>query len=203
MKKSRLGIWILCGVTAVLMLAGFYAIAVEYGGQNDPLVTLSYINQVVLPEAKAEIDSSVNAALSRYESDLQTQNAQLQAYVDQVLKNYSVGAADGQLVEQIAQSVVQQMGGTAVSGSTQWAVITVPAGKTVTCEIGCQAILRDGAAACVASGTPGLVDVSDAVTLSNGGALLANHLYTVTVQGRGIRTANGCTLLISGGYTVQ
>ena len=203
MKKSRLGTWILCGLTAVMMFAGLYAIAVEYGGQNDPLVTLSYINQVVLPATKADIDSSVNAALSRYESDLQTQNAQLQAYVDQVLKNYSAGAADAQLVDQIAQSVIQQMSGTPASGSAQWAVISVPAGTTVTCEIGCQAILRDGAAVCVAPGTPGLVDVSDAGILNNGSALLANHLYTVTVQGHGIRTANGCSLLISGGYTIQ
>ncbi|MBR5390427.1 MAG: hypothetical protein IK141_03880 [Clostridia bacterium] len=202
MKKSRFGILLLCGVTAVMMLAGLYAIAVEYGGQNDPLVTLSYINQVVLPETRAGIDSSVNSAIGRYESDLQAQTAQLQAYVDQALKNYSAGAADSQLVEQIAQRVVQQMGGTA-SGSVQWAMVPVPAGKTVVCEVGCQAVLCSGAAVCVASGSPGLVDVSDAGTLSNGGAVLANHLYTVTVQGHGIRTANGCTLLISGGYTIS
>ena len=35
---------------AVLVLAGFLALAAEYGTQDDPLVSLSYINNVLAPE---------------------------------------------------------------------------------------------------------------------------------------------------------
>ena len=71
------------------------------------------------------------------------------------------------------------------------------------CEVGVQAILRVGQATCVAAGTPGLIDLSNGETLENGGALAANHLYTASIQGRGIYTAQGCTLLIAGSYTIQ
>ena len=39
--------------------------------------------------------------------------------------------------------------------------------------------------------------------LATGGALAANHLYAVSVQGRSIYTAQGCTLMIAGSYTVR
>ena len=53
------------------------------------------------------------------------------------------------------------------------------------------------------AGTPGLIDLSNGETLANGGALAANHLYAVSVQGRSIYTAQGCTLMIAGSYTVR
>lgn len=204
MKKRKLSIWLLCGMVAVLMVAGLYAIAVEYGSQNDPLVTLSYIDQVLLPEAKAEIDRQVTQALNEYDRSLEEQAGQIRDYVDRQLQAYAQGAVDPQLVEQIAQTVVAELGGATFSGgSVQWSVIQVEAGKTITCGVGCQAILRTGAAVCVASGSPGLLDVSDAETLENGGNLIANHMYTVTVQGRGIRVTQNAALLISGDYSIS
>ena len=83
------------------------------------------------------------------------------------------------------------------------AVVQVPAGSTVVCEVGVQAVLRVGQAVCVAAGSPGLIDLSNGETLANGGALAANHLYTASIQGRGIYTAQGCTLLIAGSYNIQ
>ena len=44
MKKWS--VWLTCILVAALMIAGVAAIAAEYGSQSDPLVTLSYIEQV-------------------------------------------------------------------------------------------------------------------------------------------------------------
>ena len=47
MKKWS--IWLTCVLVAVMMIAGLGVIAAEYGSQSDPLVTLSYIEKVLLP----------------------------------------------------------------------------------------------------------------------------------------------------------
>ena len=72
----------------------------------------------------------------------------------------------------------------------------------MTCGVGCQVILRSGAAVCAANGSPGLVDLSDAETLENGKGLQANHLYIANAEGRGFTSAQGCSVLIAGDYTV-
>ena len=65
-------------------------------------------------------------------------------------------------------------------------------------------MLRVGTASCVASSAPGLIDETDAVTLAGGKALVQNHLYMMTVEGRGVRaTAATVKLLVRGGYTVE
>lgn len=203
MKRKRWGIWTVCVLIAVLMIAGMYAIAVEYGSQNDPLITLSYISDVVLPEARGDAESKITAAMADYDQALSREKSAMEAYIDQQLRSYASGRVDSNLVDEIAAAVLAQTGGASSSGGAQWSTVAIPAGKKVTCDLGCQIILRIGGATCVASGTPGLIDLSDAATLENGKALIANHLYQVSVQGRGFQTANGCTVLISGGYTVQ
>ena len=54
-------------VTAVLLLvtlvvAGFIALAAEYGASEDPLVSLSYINDVLAPQ----ISEKVSGRQARY-----------------------------------------------------------------------------------------------------------------------------------------
>ena len=105
------------------------------------------------------------------------------------------------MIDQIAAAVVQQMGG-ASGGSASWTVVQLPAGATVSCGVGCQVILRSGAAVCAAAGSPGLVDLSDAETLENGKGLQANHLYIINAEGRGFTSAQGCSVLIAGDYTI-
>ena len=71
MKKWS--IWLTCGLVAVMMMAGLGAIAAEYGSQSDPLVTLSYIEQVLLPNAKEDVDDMVKDALEDYEDDFEAE----------------------------------------------------------------------------------------------------------------------------------
>lgn len=57
-------------------------------------------------------------------------------------------------------------------------------------------MLRVGAAVCVASSSPGLIDETTAGTLNNGGALAQNHLYMMTIEGRGVKATAATTKLL-------
>lgn len=201
MKKWS--IWLTCVLVAVMMIAGLGVIAAEYGSQSDPLVTLSYIEKVLLPNAQKDVDKTVSNAMEEFEDALSDSDKTIQSYIDKKLRSFASGDVDEELIDAIAASVLGQAGGSVTAGEVSWSVIQVPAGRTVVCEVGVQAILRVGQATCVAAGTPGLIDLSNGETLENGGALAANHLYTASIQGRGIYTAQGCTLLIAGSYTIQ
>jgi hypothetical protein len=201
MKKWS--IWLTCVLVAVMMIAGLGVIAAEYGSQSDPLVTLSYIEKVLLPNAQKDVDKTVSNAMEEFEDALSDSDKIIQSYIDKKLRSFASGDVDEELIDAIAASVLEQAGGSVTAGEVSWSVIQVPAGRTVVCEVGVQAILRVGQATCVAAGTPGLIDLSNGETLENGGALAANHLYTASIQGRGIYTAQGCTLLIAGSYTIQ
>jgi hypothetical protein len=201
MKKWS--IWLTCVLVAVMMIAGLGVIAAEYGSQSDPLVTLSYIEKVLLPNAQKDVDKTVSNAIEEFEDALTDSDKTIQSYIDKKLRSFASGDVDEELIDAIAASVLEQAGGSVTAGEVSWSVIQVPAGSTVVCEVGVQAILRVGQATCVAAGTPGFIDLSNGETLENGGALAANHLYTASIQGRGIYTAQGCTLLIAGSYTIQ
>ena len=73
----------------------------------------------------------------------------------------------------------------------------------LTGDIGCEVMLRVGTAVCVSPSSPGLIDETAATALNNGSALVQNHLYMMTIEGRGVRATAGTTkLLVRGSYTV-
>ncbi|MBQ6711725.1 MAG: hypothetical protein IJN18_05295 [Clostridia bacterium] len=198
MNNKKWTIWLTCALVAVLMVAGLGVIAAEYGSQSDPLVTLSYIEQVLLPQAKKDVDQQVEDSMEDFEDLLNAKNKDIQKYIDKKLRSFASGDVDEALVEEIAALILAEGEPSSVSNAP-WAVITVPAGATVVCEPGVQAVLRSGQA----SSTAVLVDLSNGEDLTAGKALVPNHMYVTDAFGEGFFTAQGCTVLISGGYTVQ
>ena len=91
-----------------------------------------------------------------------------------------------------------------VTRELEFRVVTLNNGQTLTGQVGCELLLRIGSAVCKASDSPGLVDSTDASNLNNGGALVTNHLYLVTIEGHGFTaTANGTKVLVKGSYTIS
>ena len=166
MKKNR---WFLRAVVLVVlsvMLNATVTVAgAVAGGSDDPLVTLSYLNDTFLGESLNKVDEKIAARNSQ---------------------------------------IVQQLGGTMGSStSSTFTVVTLTSGQVLTGEIGCEVMLRVGAAVCVASSSPGLIDETTAGTLNNGGALAQNHLYMMTIEGRGVKaTAATTKLLVRGSYSI-
>ena len=102
-------------------------------------------------------------------------------------------------------TILRQLGGGSGSGtaSDTLAVVTLSKGQVLTGDIGCEVMLRVGTASCVSPSSPGLIDESSASALNNGGALVQNHLYMMTIEGRGVQaTAATTKLLVRGTYTI-
>lgn len=115
-----------------------------------------------------------------------------------------------QVDEKIAarnKQIAQQVGGQTGSGeqvASEFTVVTLSNGQTLIGDIGCEVLLRVGTAACVSPSAPGLIDESNAAVLNNGGTLSQNHLYMMTIEGRGVKaTANTTKLMVRGSYTIN
>lgn len=134
------------------------------GSATDPLVTLSYLNDVFLGQIMTKVDQKITA-----------RNSQL----------------------------LQQSGGAGGMSGVEFAVVTLSKGQVLTGDIGCEVMLRVGTASCVSPSNPGLIDETTAASLNNGGALAANHLYMMTIEGRGVKAGSDTTkLLVRGSYTI-
>ena len=159
MKKNRwylrlLALLVLCGALNVTITA-----AAEAGSSDDPLVTLSYLNETFM---------------ERVDQKIAARNAQL-----------GISAGSG------------------ASAASNFTVVTLTSGQVLTGDIGCEVMLRVGTAVCVSPSSPGLIDETAATALNNGSALVQNHLYMMTIEGRGVRATAGTTkLLVRGSYTV-
>ena len=168
MKKNR---WF-PRILVLLVLAGVLSmtvtLAAEPGSSNDPLVTLSYLNETFMDSIMQKVDQKIAARNS-----------------------------------QIAQQLGGQSGGIASGTAASFTVVTLSSGQILTGDIGCEVMLRVGTAVCVSPSSPGLIDESSAATLNNGGALVQNHLYMMTIEGRGVKaTAATTKLLVRGSYTI-
>lgn len=104
---------------------------------------------------------------------------------------------------QIVQELSGQISGSEAGSTETFAVVTLAKGQVLTGDIGCEVMLRIGTASCVTPSNPGLIDETTGSTLSNGKALEVNHLYMMTIEGRGVKaTADVTKLMVRGTYTV-
>lgn len=156
MRKDRwlLRAVVLLAISAALMTGA--SLAAEAGSSQDPLVTLSYLN-----------DTFFNSIMQR---------------------------VDQRIAERTGQ---------ALPGASSFVVVTLNDGQTLTGGVGCEVMLRVGGAVCVSPSDPGLIDETAGTTLANGASLLQNHLYMMTIDGRGVRASGGTAkVLARGTYTV-
>lgn len=167
MKKNR---WFLRALVLLVLtgaLSMTVTLAAEPGSNQDPLVTLSYLNETFMDSIMQKVDQKIAVRNS-----------------------------------QIAQQLGGQISGTSGTAAS-FTVVTLSSGQILTGDIGCEVMLRVGTASCVSPSSPGLIDETSATTLNNGGALVQNHLYMMTIEGRGVKaTAATTKLLVRGSYTV-
>ena len=206
MKKKRWYAAVVGLVMTVAVLMGVIAIAAEYGTQDDPLVSLSYINSVFAPELQKKIDAEVARQISAYsggvDSKIESYTTALKREIAEFVSENAGFAAENGTLDAISAAVAAKVSG-AGADSSSFTLVKLAAGQTMVCSVGTEVLLRIGNASCVSSGTPGLIDTTDAVNLPNGGALSKNHLYLCTVEGRGVYAPSGATLLVRGVYTVK
>lgn len=169
MKKNRWYLRMAAMLALSLVLSCTVSLAAEAGSSQDPLVTLSYLNDTFLGQILEKVDAKIAQRNSQ---------------------------------------IVQQLGGQTTSGGTTTAsaftVVTLSSGQVLTGDIGCEVMLRVGSASCVSPSSPGLIDETTGGTLENGKALVKNHLYMMTIEGRGVKAGGSAVkVLVRGSYTVK
>lgn len=201
--------WI-TGVSAtllvLLLLASYVAIAADSTDQEDPLVSLSYLTDVLAPETiekvnaaidlKAdEMEKSINLILSQYTEQLETTIGDLES-------RYNNLATDSSFISAVSASVIEQMGAGGSGGvASGWQLVSVAAGETYKFEVGGMVLLRIGSANCYTPSSPGIIDTTTGSELSGGNALEKNHLYLVTVSERGFTATTDAKIMVYGTFT--
>lgn len=88
--------------------------------------------------------------------------------------------------------------------ATKFQVVTVPAGKSVIFASGTEAILRMGTCSVIGTAKGGISDVTMGFDLANGTTVQGNHHLICPVDdGRGLKTATDCIVMIKGSYTIK
>lgn len=176
MKRMKWPAWIGTIVLVAILFVGFGTVLAEQGGADDPLVSLSYLNDQLTPSFLRQVDEKLAARESQISENLQEQ-------IDDAIANF-------------------EGGGTTVGSTYQ--VVTLDSGKTLRGKVGTEILLRRGTGICVSSTLPGLINMTEGGTLTNGNALKANNLYLITDDGRGVYAQNSTlTLLVKGYYTIE
>lgn len=165
---------------AAMALAGaclFGGAALAAGGEEDPLITLSYLTKTATPEILEQVEEQAD---ERQEELLKRFNVAIEAYK-----------------EERAQESEN------MTGSASYTVVTLAKGQVLSLGVGCEVMLRVGSAT-VSSGTsPALIDITSGGSLNNGGGLVTNHLYMATIADRSLTaTADTVKILIRGQYSI-
>jgi len=211
--------WILTTSSVLLVLllfAGYMPIAAEYGSQSDPLVSASYIADVLAPDTIKKVNDIVDQRADEFSKQMEQTLTAYEQRIDEMLTDFESKntnlATNEAFINAVTTQVLASINGGGTSdgtGSTAtsiggWRMVEVEKGKTLVFEVGGMICLRIGSASCYTPSSPGLINLTSGSELEGGGALSQNNLYLVTVAGRGF-TATGSTnkILIYGNYTIK
>ena len=174
-RKIAVGLVVVAAVMLVFG-SGILAFATP-GAQEDPLITLSYLNDVFKAQVMNDVISTEKEMTQKFDSRITTLESQLQA---------NQGGAST----------------TSPNSAAVFSVVTLRNGQSLTCSVGVEIMLRVGTASGFGT-APALVNYTDGSTLSSGTALTTNNMYLVTIEGNGIKaTAETVRVLVRGNYKV-
>ena len=169
-------------VCAGFWFGGAFAATGEPGTVADPLVTKSYVDEVVASLVGKEY---VDQALSRMAD---------KAYVDQAMARL----VEKEYVDRAyLETRLAQM-------KTLFEVVRAPKDALVLGESGTEIVLRGGKATAIVSPKGGVLDATDGVDLAQDEPVKPNHLLVIPVSdGRGLTAQTDLILIVKGPYTVK
>ncbi len=205
MNQKKWVIGVASALVVVLAFGGFMAIAAEVGSKEDPVVAVSYINEELVPMLGKKIDEAISSKTEAFQKEL---DSKMEQFIKDMAVSGSGAGQGGTVSQEVINAVADQVAGKlAASGGASganFAIVEVAAGKTLNAKRGAEILLRLGSATCVASGNPGLIDLTNAGELAGGKALEKNHLYLVTVDGdRGFKAVDKVTVFVRGLYEIK
>ena len=159
----------------IVIGAGMFASAAP-GDSSDPLVSLSYINETVIPALTAKLEGMVGDAKSELSDSF---DSTLEEFKDSLNAETVTNALDD------------------IGNRSEYKTVELSDGQSVMLDTGCEVLFVSGEG--LSNGT--LSDTTAGVSMENG-RLEANHLYLCT--GSVAIIADGeAELLIKGDYSVQ
>lgn len=163
---------------ALTLLLGTGVAVASGGDKKDPLVTLSYLEDVVIPEILDLLSKETKSVDKQLKQDLADRIEEYEDEMEALVSDTSVG-------------------------SETYVLVTLTKGQTMALEVGCEMMLRVGTATVNAATNPALIDVTTGGGVNGGTSLVKNHLYMSTIPDRTLTpTADTVKLLVRGGYTV-
>ena len=155
--------------------------AVATGGSNfDPLITLSYLEDTVIPEILSKLTTDTKSLNKELKADLAAQIDVYESDMEQLLKSADTA-----------------------SGSDTYVLVTLTKGQTMALDVGCEMMLRVGSVKVKAATAPALIDITTGGTINSGASLEKNHLYMSTISDRTLSpAADTVKLLVRGGYSI-
>ena len=94
---------------AALITVGFFAIAAEYGTSDDPLVSLSYINNVLSPQISEKVDEIIAEKTSSLEDELDNKISSISGEISDKISEYTSKSSDEIVNDAFIQSVADKV----------------------------------------------------------------------------------------------
>ena len=162
-----------------LLLAGAAPVAAaNQGSQENPLVTLSYLQDVFKAAILQESKTLVATIRAEYEAALESKIAAYTKEMEQIVGENGIGAV-------------------------VFAVVELAQGQQLTGSSGGELILRSGTVSCQAAESPALINTTDGSTLANGRNMAQNNLYLIPGGGRVLQVSSAtATVMVRGEYTI-
>lgn len=178
-RVSRIRTIVAFVMVAVLTISATYIMSsAEYGDSTDPLISLSYLNQVLVPQIKQELTTQIKKELTTQLTD------EITAKVKAELLASGVGTG---------------------SGSGQFVPVQVPNGKTLVASEGSiLVIIRAGNAKTVIPGSDGISNLTQGTDVTkNNVSLTRQNLYLISrPDGRGLKAEGDSWFMVSGAYKI-
>ena len=162
-----------------LLLSSYVAISAEYGSKDDPLVSLSYINDVLMPETIEEVDKIIADRTKVYIDELDKKMTQ---FADE----FEVVSTNDQFIEKVSGEILKSQ--------QTVEVLKLKAGENIEINSGAEFLVREGSATC----TAGILNVTSG-EMGNAKTSL-NNLYLAVDDVQTITINQDSTVMVFGEY---
>ena len=171
---------------AILMSTFAFGVTEDYTTENDPLVSLSYINGVLTPAFEKYVDEKVKSvSVDEIASSLMNNEA-FKEYIASIIASQTHGGVSGS------------------SASEEFMTVELAAGKKITANGKCEIIVRKGQASAFCTTDGAVKDLSAGKVLSNGDGVTLGNFIEISYSGdAGIISLHTATeILIRGDFIV-
>ena len=114
MSKRKWITGVSAALLVLLLLASYVAIAADTTGQEDPLVSLSYLTAVLAPETIEKVNAAIDLKADEMEKSIDLKlsdyTAMLETTISDLESKYNNLATDSSFINAVSASVISQIG---------------------------------------------------------------------------------------------